>query len=96
MLSQYSPATAVPVSDVMLFESDGAGTNESTLMGFEVPIDTFEREVQALRDAGVEVLTFDMDGVSWDDGVGTVGDVKGVRHRGVGHLPSTRRGQPGG
>lgn len=65
-------------SDVMLFESPGAGTNESTAVGFEVPDEVFDREVQRLRDAGVQFLRFDLEGASWDNGVASMGDVRGV------------------
>lgn len=61
---QTTGGTLYPVdgSDVMLCEFPAAGTNE----------------VDALRDNGVEFLTFDLEGATWDNGVASMGDVKGA------------------
>lgn len=68
-------------SDVMLYESPGAGTNESTMMAFEVPDEEFDSEIDALRDNGVEFLTFDLEGATWNNGIASMGDVKGAWFR---------------
>ena len=47
---------------------------------FEVPSSAFDAEVAALREAGVEFLTFEAPGATWQDGVASFGDqgAKGV------------------
>ena len=42
-------------------------------MSLQVPADAFDAEVDALRDK-VSFQTFEMDGVTWDDGVAHFGD----------------------
>ncbi|WP_432560678.1 VOC family protein [Granulicoccus sp. GXG6511] len=62
-----------------IYKSQYAGTNQATAMSFQVPADTFDAEVAALRSAGVTFDTFDAPGVSWDDGVATIGEgMRGV------------------
>lgn len=68
-----------------VYVSSYAGTNKATAMSFQVPPDRFDAEVQALRDQGVQFLTFEMEGMTWADGVATMpgmspdgGDVRAV------------------
>ncbi|MPV37272.1 VOC family protein [Georgenia subflava] len=65
---------------LMVYVSAYAGTNKATAVSFQVPADAFDDEVAALRSAGVEFQTFEMDGMTWDDGVATVSgmDAKAV------------------
>jgi catechol 2,3-dioxygenase-like lactoylglutathione lyase family enzyme len=56
-------------SSFFVYESGYAGTNKATAMSFEVPTETFDAEIQALRDAGIGLETFEMEGVEWDGGV---------------------------
>lgn len=57
-----------------VYPSGYAGTNKATSMSFQVPEGSFDSEVDALRGKGVSFQTFEMDGISWDDGVATFGD----------------------
>ena len=59
---------------VFVYESEYAGTNKATAVTFEVPMSSFDNEVGALRDKGVSFLTFDAEGVEWNDGVASMGD----------------------
>jgi catechol 2,3-dioxygenase-like lactoylglutathione lyase family enzyme len=56
----------------LVYPSAFAGTNQATAMSFEVDRDEFDQEAARLRDAGVTFDTFEMDGVTWEDGVATV------------------------
>jgi catechol 2,3-dioxygenase-like lactoylglutathione lyase family enzyme len=55
----------------LVYPSAAAGTNRATYMSFQVPADAFDAEVAALRTEGITFLTFEMEGITWDDGVGT-------------------------
>lgn len=68
-------------SGFLLYPSQFAGTNEATTMAFQVDDGGFDAEVARLRDAGVSFDTFDMEGVSWADGVATMGPAKAVWFR---------------
>ena len=57
-----------------LYESQYAGTNKATAMSFQVPADAFDATVDALRGAGVTFETFDFPGITWDDGVASMGE----------------------
>lgn len=62
-----------------IYRSDFAGTNKATAMSFMVSGESFDKEVENLRGAGVTFETFDAPGVSWDNGVATMdGGGKGV------------------
>ena len=56
---------------VFVYPSAFAGTNKGTAVGFEIPPEAFDAEVDALRAAGVTFQTFEMDEITWDDGVAT-------------------------
>lgn len=62
---------------LFVYPSAFAGTNKATAVSFMVPADAFDAEVAALRGKGVELLTFDAPGMSWDDGVASMGDGAG-------------------
>jgi hypothetical protein len=47
-------------------------------MSFSVPAAAFDAEVANLRTKGVTFQTFDAEGLAWDDGVATIGDMKAV------------------
>jgi catechol 2,3-dioxygenase-like lactoylglutathione lyase family enzyme len=59
---------------IFVYESAYAGTNKATAVSFEVSMADFDGEVQALRAAGLRFMTFDLDGIAWDDGVASMGD----------------------
>jgi catechol 2,3-dioxygenase-like lactoylglutathione lyase family enzyme len=62
----------------LVYPSSYAGTNKATAMSFQVPGTAFDGEVAALREAGIEFQTFDMDGMEWDDGVAVMGPMRAV------------------
>lgn len=57
---------------ILLYVSAFAGTNRATALSVDIPADRFEDEVSALRDAGIVFDTFEMAGMTWDDGVATM------------------------
>jgi catechol 2,3-dioxygenase-like lactoylglutathione lyase family enzyme len=59
---------------VFLYESSYAGTNKATAVSFDVPASAFQDEVDALRARGVDFMTFDAEGMTWNDGVATMGE----------------------
>ena len=63
---------------VMVYVTQYAGTNQATALGFTLEQDVFDTEVQALRAAGVAFDTFEMEGVTWEDGVAHMGPAKAV------------------
>ena len=67
---------AVGDASVLVYETDVAGTNKATLFGFELDAADFDAEVAALRDAGVQFATFEMDGLTWDNGVAHMGEAR--------------------
>jgi catechol 2,3-dioxygenase-like lactoylglutathione lyase family enzyme len=69
---------SVAGSDVLLFESPAAGTNQATTMGFEVDDASLDRELTALRRAGVDFLTFELEGAAWEDGVARLEGTRSV------------------
>ena len=58
----------------LVYPSSYAGTNKATAMSFQVPGSAFDAEVEALRGAGVTFQTFEAPGISWADGVASMGD----------------------
>jgi len=58
----------------LVYPSSFAGTNKATSMSFQVPEDGFDAEIEALRDHGVKFQTFEAPGLSWDDGVASMGE----------------------
>lgn len=63
---------------ILVYVSAYAGTNKATAMGFDVPLSAFDAEIEALRAAGVTFTTFDMEGLTWEDGVASFEGGKGV------------------
>ena len=57
-----------------VYPSAFAGTNKATAMSLQVPDASFDAEVQALRDKGIQFQTFEVDGITWDNGVASLGD----------------------
>jgi catechol 2,3-dioxygenase-like lactoylglutathione lyase family enzyme len=58
---------------LFVYESDYAGTNQATAVSFDVPTAEFDDEVAELRANGIDFLTFEADGMEWEDGVATIG-----------------------
>lgn len=65
-------------TEVLVYPSAYAGTNKGTAASFRVPEDDFDAEVAALQERGIEFQTFDYEGVTWDDGVATLGSLRSV------------------
>ena len=65
--------------NLFVYESSYAGTNKATSVTFDVPASEFDAEVDALRAKGIEFMTFDMEGLEWNDGVASMGtEMRGV------------------
>jgi catechol 2,3-dioxygenase-like lactoylglutathione lyase family enzyme len=58
---------------VFVYESQYAGTNQATALSFDVPSEAFQAEVDQLRAKGVDFMTFEMEGMEWNDGVASMG-----------------------
>jgi catechol 2,3-dioxygenase-like lactoylglutathione lyase family enzyme len=58
---------------VFVYESVYAGTNKATAVNFNVPLSAFDDEVGALRDKGITFLTFEVEGMEWNEGVASMG-----------------------
>jgi catechol 2,3-dioxygenase-like lactoylglutathione lyase family enzyme len=65
---------------VFLYQSDYAGTNKATAVGFDVTLSAFDDEVAALREKGISFMTFEAEGLEWNEGVASMSglDVKAV------------------
>jgi catechol 2,3-dioxygenase-like lactoylglutathione lyase family enzyme len=59
---------------VFLYESEYAGTNKATAVSFDVPMSAFDDEISALREKGVSFVTFEAEGLSWNEGVASMGE----------------------
>lgn len=59
---------------VFLYESQYAGTNKATAVSFDVPTSSFQAEVDSLRAKGIDFVTFEADGIEWNDGVASMGE----------------------
>nr|WP_300144100.1 VOC family protein [Propionicimonas sp.] len=57
----------------LVYPSAYAGTNRATAMSVQVPVASFDTEVLGLRQQGVTFQTFEMDGITWADGVASFG-----------------------
>ncbi len=62
----------------LVYLSAYAGTNKATAAGFDVPADKFDEEVAALREKGLVFQTFEYEGITWEDGVATMGEMRSV------------------
>ena len=59
--------------NLFVYESAYAGTNKATSVTFNVPTSEFDGEVDGLRAMGIEFMTFEMEGLEWNDGVAAMG-----------------------
>ena len=55
-----------------------AGTNKATSVTFDVPESEFDAEVDTLRAKGIEFMTFEMEGLEWNDGSPRWAAMRGV------------------
>lgn len=62
----------------LVYPSSYAGTNEATAISFQVDEASFDAEVATLRERGVAFQTFDMEGLTWADGVADMGEGRAV------------------
>lgn len=58
----------------LVYPSSYAGSNKATAMSLQVPEAAFDAEVSELRTKGVEFQTFELEGITWSDGVASFGD----------------------
>ena len=56
-------------SSFLVYPSTFAGTNKGTAMSIGLPSGAFDAEVEDLRRKGVVFQTFEMDGMTWENGV---------------------------
>ena len=64
---------------LFVYLSAYAGTNQATAVTFSVPASAFDGEVSSLREKRVELMTFEMEGIDWDDGVASMGpEMRGI------------------
>lgn len=63
---------------IMVYPSAFAGTNKATAVSFAAPADAFDAEVDALRAAGIAFQTFEMEGLTWLDGVAQFSGARSV------------------
>ena len=63
---------------LFVYESAFAGTNKATAVSFETSPETYDDEIEALRQKGITFITFDMEGMEWDNGVAIAGPIKSV------------------
>jgi catechol 2,3-dioxygenase-like lactoylglutathione lyase family enzyme len=59
---------------VFVYQSEYAGTNKATALSFDVPTSAFDDEIGALREKGVSFMTFEAEGLDWNDGVASMGE----------------------
>jgi catechol 2,3-dioxygenase-like lactoylglutathione lyase family enzyme len=57
---------------VFVYQSEYAGTNKATAVSFDVPMSAFDDEVAVLREKGVTFMTFDAEGLEWNQGVASM------------------------
>ena len=65
----------------LVYPSAYAGSNKGTAMSIQVPIASFDAEIQSLREKGITFQTFEMEGITWTNGVasGLPGSPDGFR-----------------
>lgn len=63
---------------LLVYESEYAGTNKATAVSFMATGEQFDHEIEELRHKGVSFMTFDLEGIEWDDGVASTGDMRAV------------------
>jgi catechol 2,3-dioxygenase-like lactoylglutathione lyase family enzyme len=64
-----------------VYPSQFAGTNQATVMTFEVDGGAFDEEVARLRAAGIDFDTFEGLGIEWADGVAVAEGMRAVWFR---------------
>ncbi|EYR64920.1 glyoxalase [Actinotalea ferrariae CF5-4] len=64
--------------DLLVYPSAYAGTNKATAVGFQLPEDAFDDEVARLRERGVDFQEFEMEGLTWRDGVAEMEGMRSV------------------
>ncbi|GGC03112.1 VOC family protein [Cellulomonas carbonis] len=57
---------------LLVYRSEYAGTNKATAVSFDVPEGSFDAEVADLRGRGVTFQEYDLEGVTWSDGVASM------------------------
>ena len=62
----------------LVYPSAYAGTNQATAISFQVDVASFDAEIARLRGQGIEFQTFDMDGLTWNEGVADMGEGRAV------------------
>ncbi|HEY3544495.1 MAG TPA: VOC family protein [Propionicimonas sp.] len=58
----------------LVYPSAYAGTNKATAMSLQLSAEAFDAEVAALREKGVTFDEFEMDQITWDNGVASMPD----------------------
>jgi len=58
----------------LVYPSAYAGTNKATAMSFQLSAEAFDAEAAALREKGVTFDVFEMDQITWDNGVASLPD----------------------
>ena len=76
---------------VLVYESEYAGTNKATAVSFDVPMAAFDDEVDALRDKGLSFMTFELEGLEWNDGVASMGEAMKAN---LVHRPGRQHSEP--
>lgn len=56
-------------AELFVYPSSYAGTNKATAVTFSIPQAAFDDEIADLRRRGVTFETYDLEGMTWDDGV---------------------------
>jgi catechol 2,3-dioxygenase-like lactoylglutathione lyase family enzyme len=77
-VSPFGVTYACGNGKLFVYESSFAGSNKATAVSLEAAEGTFEDDIEALRQKGVSFMTFDMEGMEWDNGVAVAGPVKSV------------------
>lgn len=58
----------------LVYPSSYAGTNKATAMSLQLSAAAFDAEVEALRAKGISFQVFEMDQISWDNGIASMPD----------------------
>ena len=64
--------------NLFVYPSAYAGTNKATALSFDLPADAFDEMVANLRAAGVSFDTFEAEGLTWENGVAEMEDMRSV------------------
>ncbi len=66
---------------LFVYPSSFAGTNQATAAAWELPGDAFDAEIEALRAADISFDTFEVEGMTWVDGVSEMSGMRNVWFR---------------